>query len=222
LKQLSILLFLVLFNSGFLKSQENISIQFIGNCGFYLTDGKFSFLIDFPYKSGVYGYMKYDKSILGALEPEICLFTHGHADHFRKKLFKKLNTKLFAPGPLKMRIAKKRKVSIEELNNLHPDFSLIYFKTPHGFSFKHFSYLIVWKGKRIYVSGDTHDNEHLLKLKDLDIAFINPWLLIDIYEHNKKIDTKKIILCHHTKKDKITATGKKLMILEQMEKYVLE
>ncbi len=50
----------------------------------------------------------------------------------------------------------------------------------------------------------------------------NPWLLIDIYEHNQKIDAEKIILCHHTRKDKITATGKKLIILEQMEKYVLE
>ena len=82
--------------------------------------------------------------------------------------------------------------------------------------------MIEWKGKRIYLSGDTHDKDHLLSLKNLDIAIVNPWLLIDIYEHNQKIDAQKIILCHHTRNDKITATGKKLIILEQMEKYVLE
>jgi len=206
-----------------LKSQENnISIQFIGNCGFYLSDSSFSFLVDFPYRSGVYGYMKYDKSVIDSVKPDFCIYTHGHADHFRKKLFKKLNTRLFAPRPVRLRISKKSKISLDELNSLYPDFSVSFFKTPHGFSFKHYSYLIEWNGKRIYISGDTHDKEHLLSLKNLDIAFVNPWLLIDIYEHNQKIDTKKIILCHHTRQDKITATGKKLIILEQNEKYILE
>jgi len=222
-KKTSLILALILILSGHMKSQENnISIMFIGNCGFYFTDGEFSFVIDFPYRSGAYGYMKYDKSILDSLNPDICLFTHGHADHFRKRLFKKLDTQLFAPGPLKMRLSPKRKISFKELNNLHPDFKVTFFKTPHGFSLKHYSYLIEWKGKRIYVSGDTHDKEHLLKLKGLDVALVNPWLLIDIYEHNQIIDTKKVILCHHTRQDKITATGKKLMILEQNEVFELE
>ena len=109
--------------------------------------------------------MTYDKSVMDSLNPDICLFTHGHADHFRKRVFKKLDTKLFAPGPLKMRLSKKRKISLEELNSLHPDFSVKYFKTPHGFSLKHYSYLIEWKGKRIYLSGDTHDKEHLLNYR---------------------------------------------------------
>ncbi len=179
MKKTSLILALVLMNVGLLISQDNkISIQFIGNCGFYFSDGEFSFLTDFPYRSGAYGYMKYDKTLLDTLEPDICLFTHGHADHFRKRLFKKLNTQLFAPGPLKMRISAKRKISLEELNSLHPDFSVTFFKTPHGFSFKHYSYLIEWKGKRIYISGDTHDPEHLLSLGNLDLAIVNPWLLI--------------------------------------------
>lgn len=49
--------------SNFIFCQSNeIKIRFIGNCGFYMTDGEFNFYIDFPYKSGAYNYMEYDTS----------------------------------------------------------------------------------------------------------------------------------------------------------------
>ena len=119
-------------------------------------------------------------------------------------------------------VSAKRTISIEELNDTVPEFSIQYFKTPHSFSLKHYSYLIIWHGKRIYVSGDTHDKEHLLALKNLDVAIVNPWLLIDISDNKQKIDTRKIILCHHRKRDKITGTSDKFVVLEQNESLIIE
>ncbi|MBK7427049.1 MAG: hypothetical protein IPI60_08480 [Saprospiraceae bacterium] len=42
-----------------------IKIQFIGNCGLYMSDGKEDIYIDFPYKSGAYGYMTYEITGIG-------------------------------------------------------------------------------------------------------------------------------------------------------------
>jgi hypothetical protein len=62
-------------NFGFSQSNE-IKIQFIGNCGLYLTDGKSNLYIDFPYKSGAYGYMTYAQTKIDSIkENSIFLFT---------------------------------------------------------------------------------------------------------------------------------------------------
>lgn len=64
--------------STFGISQTNdIQIQFIGNCGFHMTDGKTNFYIDFPYKSGAYGYMEFKDSELDSIkENSVFIFTH--------------------------------------------------------------------------------------------------------------------------------------------------
>ena len=41
---------------GFAQSNE-IRIEFMGNCGLYMTDGTTNIYTDFPYKSGAYNYM---------------------------------------------------------------------------------------------------------------------------------------------------------------------
>ena len=58
------LIIIIFMISSIAKPQDNISIKFIGNCGFYLTDGDFSFYLDFPYRSGAYDYMDYDEKII--------------------------------------------------------------------------------------------------------------------------------------------------------------
>lgn len=68
-------------NFGFSQSNE-IKIKFLGNCGLHLTDGNLNYM-DFPYKSGAYGYMEYDKAQLDSIkENSIFIFTHKHADHY--------------------------------------------------------------------------------------------------------------------------------------------
>src|SRR5262249_15253422 len=50
------------------------------------------------------------------------------------------------------------------------------FPTPHGY-IAHDSYLVTWHGVRLYFTGDTDSPENLLSMRNLDAAFVTPWLL---------------------------------------------
>jgi L-ascorbate metabolism protein UlaG (beta-lactamase superfamily) len=128
-----------------------ITIRFIGNCGLYLTDGSLDVYTDFPYKSGAFGYMKYPASELDSIRPNAThLFTHRHPDHYQKKLVKLLSGTEYGPW----KVAKKRKADLSLPQYAAADFSVEAFKTKHRFAHHHYSYLITWHGKRIYINGD--------------------------------------------------------------------
>lgn len=58
---------------------QNIKIEFIGNCGLHFSDGTNDLFIDFPYRSGAFGYRTYVDSELDSITPgAIFLFTHRH------------------------------------------------------------------------------------------------------------------------------------------------
>ena len=90
-----LLIFTIIGTSNFGFSQSNeIKIKFIGNCGLYLTDKNSNLYIDFPYKSGAYGYMKYENTEIDSIkENSVFLFTHNHADHYSKKILDLLKNK---------------------------------------------------------------------------------------------------------------------------------
>jgi len=48
---------------------KKIEITFLGNCGLFMTDGEINLYVDFPYKSGAYGYMTYDPELLDNILP---------------------------------------------------------------------------------------------------------------------------------------------------------
>lgn len=186
---LHILIFISTF--GFSQSGE-IKVKFIGNCGMYLSDGSMNLYIDFPYKSGAHKYMEYDDSELQEIKQNATfLFTHRHKDHYSKKLVRKMK-KDFG-GKVYGNWNNKK---LDEMNNTANDFSIQSFKTSHMFTLKHYSYVITWHGKRIYLSGDTGDLEEVTKLENLDWAFINPWLLMNAQKEEKRIDAKMFGVYH--------------------------
>ncbi|MDP4965484.1 MAG: hypothetical protein NWQ55_10440 [Salibacteraceae bacterium] len=82
-------LFLLLAKIGVSQNGE-INIKFIGNCGMHLTDGDLNIYVDFPYKSGFFNYMEYDKVELDSIrENSIFIFTHKHPDHYSHKQMRK-------------------------------------------------------------------------------------------------------------------------------------
>jgi L-ascorbate metabolism protein UlaG (beta-lactamase superfamily) len=173
------LLTLLSFSFTTFSQTTEISIKFIGNCGLYMTDGITNFYIDFPYKSGAHNYMEYDLSELDSVKSKpIFIYTHKHSDHYSgrlvKKLAKKLDGKIYTPWNIK---------ELLKLNNELADFKIEAFKTKHVFSINHYSYLITWHNKKIFISGDTEHAETIATLKDIDWAFIPVWLLMDA---NKK------------------------------------
>lgn len=185
------ILLLACVNTRLNAQSAEIKIKFIGNCGMYLTDGKEHIYLDFPYKSGAFKYMKYNTSEVDSIkENAVFIFTHRHADHYSKRLVRKLSGQKFDPYNVSQ---------LQKLNASLPEFKITAYKTLHkvyGISFKHYSYLITWHGKVIYISGDTGDLDDLRNIKNIDIAFLNPWLFMKAQREKVKIDTKKVGLYH--------------------------
>ena len=204
-KKSIIINFALILLSNFIYCQtHDIKIKFIGNCGFYMTDGATHFYIDFPYKSGAHNYMEYDQSEIENIKDNaIFIFTHRHADHYSGKILKKLSGQKFDPWNID---------KLEQLGKSIPDFEIKAFKTDHtvfGISFKHYSYLITWHTKKIYISGDTTNSDTFALQKDLDLAFAPIWLFMDAKE--KGVDLKNLskmyAIYHIGPKDKITTDG---------------
>jgi L-ascorbate metabolism protein UlaG (beta-lactamase superfamily) len=81
------------------------------------------------------------------------------------------------------------------------DISVEAFPTPHGDT-DHASYLVVWHGVRIYFTGDTESTDQLLAMKNLDYAFVSPWLLGKVAEKKATIDARTVVCYHHRAEDK--------------------
>ncbi|MCA1761848.1 MAG: hypothetical protein LC664_02430 [Flavobacteriales bacterium] len=185
-------------NLGFGQPNE-ITVRFIGNCGLYLTDGELNVYVDFPYKSGAFGYMEYDEAQLDSIkEDAIFIFTHKHGDHYSRKHTKRVlkakNGEKFTPWNIS---------KLEKRSETIPDFDFEAFKTKHRFSFNHYSYLITWHGKKIYLSGDTESAETIGKVDDMDWAFIPYWILYDAEENDIEIKAKMKALYHLYPQQKI-------------------
>lgn len=193
-KLLCAIIFCITTTIGFSQSNE-IKIEFIGNCGFHMTDGTSEFYVDFPYKSGAYGYMEFDESELDRInENAIFIFTHEHADHYSKKNLKKVtilkDKKVFGVSNIS---------KLEKLSEKIEDFNIKAYKTKHtyfGIPFRHYSYLITWHGKKIYISGDTTNPETIGGIKNIDLAFVPNWILTNGKEQGIEIDAKMFAVYH--------------------------
>jgi L-ascorbate metabolism protein UlaG (beta-lactamase superfamily) len=188
------LLILISFSNVTFSQTTQINIRIIGNCGLYITDGISNLYIDFPYKSGAHHYMKYNLSELDSVKNNpVFIYTHKHSDHFSgrlvKKLAKKLSGNIYSPWNVQALI---------KLNDKLKDFTIVAFKTKHRFSINHYSYLITWHHKKIYISGDTENAQTIATLKDIDWAFIPVWLLMNANEKGIKLkDVSKMFAIYH-------------------------
>ncbi|MFK8039282.1 MAG: MBL fold metallo-hydrolase [Crocinitomicaceae bacterium] len=182
---------MLISNFGFSQSSE-IKIKFIGNCGLYLTDGELNVYVDFPYKSGAFNYMEFDKSELDSVkENSIFIFTHKHPDHYSIKEMRKILRKKKG-----MKYGKWNLKKLDQLNSSIPNFSVEAIETEHSLSFKHYSYLITWHGKRIYFYGDTEKADKALTIKNLDWAFVPYWTAVEMNKKKVKMDTTMLGVYH--------------------------
>jgi hypothetical protein len=211
---------LILFlNFGYGQTNA-ITVRFIGNCGLYLTDGTSNIYFDFPYKSGAHHYSEYNLSELDSVKDHpVFIYTHRHSDHFSGRLVrksaKKLDGQIFTP-----RNAEK----LKDLNKELTDFTIETIHTKHHFSFNHYSYLVTWHNKKIFISGDTENSETLASFKGLDWAFVPVWLLMDAKEKgiNLKDNSKILAIYHIGPGDKITndAADPKIKLLDKQGEII--
>jgi len=225
-KAIFLLTFCLLATVGFSQAQA-IQIEFIGNCGLHMTDGQSNVYVDFPYKSGAYGYMEFDETRFDRIEDDaIFIFTHKHADHYSKKNLKKV---------MKEKGGQKFGVSnigeLEKLGESVEGFDIEVFKTKHtffGIPFRHYSYLITWYGKRIYLSGDTTNPETIGRIENIDLAFVPYWIVANAKEQGVEIDAKMFGIYHlhpeqiASAKEKWEGVDSIRPLVEQGEKIILE
>jgi L-ascorbate metabolism protein UlaG (beta-lactamase superfamily) len=212
-KTLLILAVMFIRNAAFSQSNQ-ITIKFIGNCGLYMTDGALNVYFDFPYKSGAYHYMKYDKAELDSVKNDaIFIFTHRHADHYSKKLLKKLDAKAYGPW---------NESKLSALNTSLKGFSVQSFRTKHRFSLKHDSYLITWHNKKIFISGDTENADTIGKVSGIDWAFVPYWILLDAQKKKMKIDAKMFAIYHLYPNQKINVeTPDRIVLLDKQDEVIM-
>ena len=179
----------------------DLQIRFIGNEAFEITDGKITLLTDFPYRSGYSGYMEYDFHSIRPKGKALCLITHGHADHFELSLFQKTECAVFAPKDVLAKV-EPSSVSSRQHEFGFGDMQIQALETPHA-KIGHYSYLVSWKGKRFYFTGDTESPDTLLRMKNLDVAFVTPWLLSGLREQGKEVDAKRIVIYHQSPAEKV-------------------
>jgi hypothetical protein len=169
-----------------------LQARFLGNAAFEISDGKTTLLTDFPYRSGAFGYMEYDAKELSARPQSVCLITHAHADHFEAGLVAQIGCRVVdassaARGDIRL-----------------PGISIRPVQTEHA-GIAHYSYLVEWKGLRLYFTGDTESTVELAKQGPLDALFITPWLLASARTAKALPETPRVVVYHHKAGEQVPA-----------------
>lgn len=176
-------------------SAADLQATFIGNMAFHLTNGKTEILTDFPYQSGYSEYMTWAKERVPAVQGALCLITHGHRDHFAAELAKEYCTTLLGPKDVSAAVPDRVLALVPRVE--HRGILIEPIATDHA-KREHYSYLVTWAGLRLYFTGDTDDLEPLLRARDLDYAFVSPWLLHRAAKRRAHIHARQIVVYHQT------------------------
>jgi L-ascorbate metabolism protein UlaG (beta-lactamase superfamily) len=160
-----------------------------------ITDGATTIISDFPYQSGYSGYMTYDPGeIKSQTSQTLALVTHRHADHWEAQLFAKTNWKVIGPADVTKGLPADRIVPVADrvtfgAAQIEP------IETPHA-RIGHYSYLVTWNGRRLYFSGDTESTDRLLATKNIDVAFLSPWLYQAALKRGG-LAARRVVIYHH-------------------------
>jgi L-ascorbate metabolism protein UlaG (beta-lactamase superfamily) len=180
-----------------------LEARFIGNMAFAITDGTMTLFTDFPYESGYSVYMEYDaREIRSTTADAIALITHRHRDHWDRPLFEKTAWRVVAPEDALVGIPARRIVGALPVTPTRSTIvagplTIDALPTPHA-NLGHYSYFVHWHGRRLYFTGDTDSADQLLAMKDLDVAFVSPWLFERAARAGRRIDARRIVIYHQT------------------------
>ena len=181
---------------------STLEARFIGNMAYAISDGTVTLFTDFPYESGYSRYMTYEGREIRSRTPRsLALITHGHRDHWEPSLFSATDWSVIGPadavrGAAANRVVRSLPVEPQPQSVTFEGMSIDALPTPHA-KVGHYSYLVTWQGWRLYFTGDTEDAEALLSAKNLDVAFVSPWLFQRALKSGRSIDARRIVIYHH-------------------------
>ncbi|MGE0865786.1 MAG: MBL fold metallo-hydrolase [Vicinamibacterales bacterium] len=192
-----------LSSSGQPAPRPALEARFIGNMAYAISDGQTTLFTDFPYQSGYSVYMEYDAAEIRSRTPAaVALITHRHGDHWDGPLFNRTNWRVVAPadaltGVAAPRIAAALPVKPAGSTVTVNGIAIDAIPTPHA-GMGHYSYIVSWRGQRLFFSGDTEDPAALLAARNLDVAFVSPWLFQSVRKSGRIIDARRIVIYHQT------------------------
>lgn len=181
--------------------QQGLEARFIGNMAYAISDGTVTLFTDFPYESGYSRYMTYDAREIRSRTPRsLALITHRHRDHWEPALFSVTDWSVIGPADVvssaaATRVVRALPVAPELQSMTFEGIAIDALPTPHA-KIGHYSYLVTWHGLRLYFTGDTDDDEALLSAKNLDVAFVSPWLFQRALKSGRPIDARRIVIYH--------------------------
>lgn len=212
-----LVLFIVTINAQFSFAQnDEITIRFISNCGLHISDGDADIYVDFPYRSGAFIYDEFDQAEIDSIQDSsIFLFTHTHGDHYSRK-----NMKYVLKHKDGKKYGKWNIDALAELATELTDFSVKAIKNEHRFSSNHYSFLITWHGKRIFIGGDAESTSSVLEERNLDWAFVPSWIFISLIEENEEIDADKLGIYHIGPKDVVEIESPNVLVFDEQGEIV--
>lgn len=188
---------------AFAQPRPALEARFIGNMAYAISDGATTLFTDFPYESGYSVYMEYDpREIRSSTAESIALITHRHRDHWDGPLFGRTTWKAVGPadavGSLDpARVVRALPVPAARTSVVAGGITIDALPTPHA-SVGHYSYLVTWHGRRLYFTGDTDDPAQLVEMRNLDVAFVSPWLYTRAQTRGQRIDARRVVIYHQT------------------------
>jgi L-ascorbate metabolism protein UlaG (beta-lactamase superfamily) len=176
--------------------QPRLEARFIGNMAVAISDGSVTLMTDFPYQSGYSRYMTYPAAAIRSSTPAtLALISHRHLDHWEPALFSKTDWKVAGPTDVVAHVSADRVLPLAGTASFGPA-QIEPLATPHA-GVGHYSYIVSWHGKRLYFSGDTESTQALVAARNLDVAFISPWIFQSVTRAGQTIDAKRIVIYHH-------------------------
>jgi L-ascorbate metabolism protein UlaG (beta-lactamase superfamily) len=173
-----------------------LEIRFIGNEAVELTDGRSTLLVDFPYESGNGGFMTYDPAAVRPRGRALALFTHAHRDHFDRAALLARGWPAYGPAELLALLPEDRVFSRAD-SVAFGAFRVARIPEEHA-GIAHVAFLITWRGRRLYHSGDTMDPAHLQAMPELDVALVQENLLCWIAQNRgARVPARQVIVIHH-------------------------
>lgn len=205
---------------GLAPERPQLQARFIGQMALSITDGSTTLITDFPYRVGYAGAPPFEESELVTKTPTLALVTHRHLDHWEPALFATTNWRVVGPGDVTTGVPAERVVSLSSRVAFHT-LKIEPLETPHA-RIGHYSYVVTWHGRRLYFTGDTESADALVSTKDLDVAFVSPWLYESIQRRGGQIDAKRVVIYHHREGQLVAGCSGTCRVPRQNEVFAIE
>ena len=196
---------------------QELTVHFVGNAGVVLTDGDTSLLVDLPYESGAFGYMRYDPALLRPVGTTISVITHDHRDHFDPDLFLPQSSWLIIGPPSVTTRVPPERVLLGDSVRIGA-FDIVAIPTPH--TPDHQSYRIRWRGRIFHFTGDTEDATAVPSSPYLDVLFVTPWLHCSLRSARRSASWDRAVLYHRRTDGSDTICGS-ADLLEQGAQFTM-